>query len=288
MSEKDFCDITGSNMTQAKYFLEKAKGDLNLAVNNYFQNGPVNIDPPIVEPRRPAPPPKPSPQNGGPRPGKVPEPARGTSTVDDIFNQAQKNEPVEELPDEKVSKHKITFWKNGFQVDDGEYRQNDDPANADFLDSCSKGRIPKELYKPGMGIDVAIEDRREKEYVKPKVPANPFAGNGRSMDGVKPIAKPPAPSPVVNNEPRRTNFVAQGQQSTKIRVQYTSGTLVTLTVPVTSTILELKRFICENNPSLNVHKLTLSTTLPMKELNNLDATIQSENLRMAMIVASEE
>lgn len=33
--------------------------------------------------------------------------------------------------------HNITFWRNGFTVDDGPLRRLDDPANSDFLEVSS-------------------------------------------------------------------------------------------------------------------------------------------------------
>lgn len=37
----------------------------------------------------------------------------------------------------QVVTHNITFWRNGFTVDDGPLRRLDDPANATFLAVCS-------------------------------------------------------------------------------------------------------------------------------------------------------
>lgn len=36
----------------------------------------------------------------------------------------------------------ITFWKNGFQVNKGELRLYEDPANAEFLSEVSERRSP--------------------------------------------------------------------------------------------------------------------------------------------------
>jgi len=40
---------------------------------------------------------------------------------------------------------KVTLWANGFQVDDGELRSYDDPANKDFMKDLNEGYVPKEL-----------------------------------------------------------------------------------------------------------------------------------------------
>lgn len=79
--------------------------------------------------------------------------------VDRIFDQARQSaveRPAEQLPSKVKSftgtarllsgeslsaapqrpenvMHNITFWRNGFTVDDGPLRRLDDPANASFL-----------------------------------------------------------------------------------------------------------------------------------------------------------
>ncbi|WOG82465.1 hypothetical protein DCAR_0101629 [Daucus carota subsp. sativus] len=41
--------------------------------------------------------------------------------------------------------HTITFWTNGFTIDDGPLRRIDDPENASFLESIRKSECPQEL-----------------------------------------------------------------------------------------------------------------------------------------------
>lgn len=93
----------------------------------------------------------------------VQDPTRGTDIdVDTIFNQARRSaieppldyhqpsssskaftgtarfltgEMVPSAPSPPVEViHNITFWRNGFTVDDGPLRRMDDPANASFLE----------------------------------------------------------------------------------------------------------------------------------------------------------
>ena len=40
---------------------------------------------------------------------------------------------------------KITLWANGFQVDDAELRDYNDPANKEFMKDLNEGYVPKEL-----------------------------------------------------------------------------------------------------------------------------------------------
>lgn len=91
----------------------------------------------------------------------VQDPTKGND-VDSIFNQARQRgverpadnqssrsrsftgrgrllsgEVVSSAPEHpEVITHTITFWQNGFTVDDGPLRRLDDPENAQFLEVC--------------------------------------------------------------------------------------------------------------------------------------------------------
>lgn len=94
----------------------------------------------------------------------VQDPTKGNNSVDDFFNQARQSavdvppeypqksksftgtarllsgETVQSAPSQpEVVTHTITFWRNGFSVDDGPLRRLDDPQNAPFLEvNCSE------------------------------------------------------------------------------------------------------------------------------------------------------
>jgi UBX domain-containing protein 1 len=53
--------------------------------------------------------------------------------------------PVERNEDAKKIRHTITFWRNGFSVDDGPLRRVDDDANKAFLSDINNGRVPAEF-----------------------------------------------------------------------------------------------------------------------------------------------
>lgn len=89
----------------------------------------------------------------------VQDPTKGNNNVDDFFNQARQSAvdaPPEHsqksssfsgtarllsgetvhsaAPPPEVITHTITFWRNGFSVDNGPLRRLDDPRNASFLE----------------------------------------------------------------------------------------------------------------------------------------------------------
>ena len=273
---QNFCDITGATPNIAQQYLEMSKNNLDLAIELFFDSS--SSKKPVIEPKKPVMPP-------GPRPVKPIDQTKlpnNKNIIDQIFDQANKGgAPAPDDPSEgDIQKHKITFWKNGFQIDDGEFRNNTDPENADFLDSISKGRIPRELSSKGV-VDINIEDNRTKDYVKPKVPFNPFGGQSRNLENS--INKQPQ-KPIEKTIPIKINFVKDNEPSTKIRIQFSNGNILTLTVPLSSTINDLKRFIIENRPDLKINQINLSTTFPIKDITNSQGTIQSEGLKMSTIL----
>jgi UBX domain-containing protein 1 len=258
------------------------KGDVNHAVDLFLSGGdggrPSRPSPqPAAQGPRPAAPPP----DQGPRRGVPPPDLRGVT--DDIFN-AGKDQPYDQAPAEgfTLEKHKVTFWKNGFQVDDGDFRPNDDPANAPFLASVQKGQIPREFYKPGVEIDLEVEDERESDYkAKPK-PVNPFGGQSRSMGGAAP-AKPPPPA-AAPAAPVKTNFASGA--STKIRFQMPDGSNLVLTVDLTATIGDLKNYLRMNRPDFACKVVKLEVPFPLKTLADEKETVEQAGLKMSQLKVS--
>lgn len=58
----------------------------------------------------------------------------------------------------------LKLWKDGFSVNEGEFRAYADPANRDFLDSVSRGEIPRELRQGSSEVHLSMEDHRMENY----------------------------------------------------------------------------------------------------------------------------
>lgn len=107
--------------------------------------------------------------------------------VDDIVRQAKEQSSSGEVGKEGT-KLKITLWKNGFQVDEGEFRPYDDPRNQQFMKELKDGFVPSEIRAKHKGkepMDVGLDDKREEEFVPPPPPAYvAYSGSGITMGGV--------------------------------------------------------------------------------------------------------
>ncbi|KAG5457106.1 MAG: SEP domain-containing protein, partial [Olpidium bornovanus] len=75
----------------------------------------------------------------------------------------------EDGPSEAVSRV-LTFWRNGFSVDDGPLYAYDDPANSELLAAINSGQAPLHVLDvlPGQPVDVKVAKKQDEDYVPPK------------------------------------------------------------------------------------------------------------------------
>lgn len=78
---------------------------------------------------------------------------------------------------------RLTFWGNGFQVDDGPLRTPDDDVNKKFVLAVENGRLPSELSRQdGKVPEIHLVDKRSEQWVAPPPPAYvAFSGGGHTM-----------------------------------------------------------------------------------------------------------
>lgn len=86
---------------------------------------------------------------------------------------------------DEVVERKLTFWKNGFNIDDGELRKYDDPENEEFLKAIKSGRAPIHMLNvaPGQAVEVKVDHRMEQDYVKV---FKTFGGSGQRLGAPTP------------------------------------------------------------------------------------------------------
>ncbi|KAF9039342.1 SEP domain-containing protein [Panaeolus papilionaceus] len=61
----------------------------------------------------------------------------------------------------------LTFWKNGFQLDDGELRRYEDPANARILNAIQAGNVPPSIFnvQPGQKVELKVTNHINEDFV---------------------------------------------------------------------------------------------------------------------------
>ncbi|KAJ3187588.1 hypothetical protein HK101_009341 [Irineochytrium annulatum] len=274
---------------------------------------------------------------GGPKDKK-----KATDLVKDILSKAQKAQPHEDEPErkkplfqgsgyrlgseedaakppaprpapgpnapeepEKVDR-RLTFWRDGFSIEDGPLLKYDDPKNQEFLSAINSGRAPTALLNVqyGQPVEVKVEHRMEEDYrPPPKRPAQAFsgsgfrlgaeagassgggAGSGVSMPGgfpggssgvsaARPAAAPTVPAPVVD----------ESAPMTSVQIRLADGSKLVAKLNHSHTIADLRNFILHNRPELGGRSFILQTTFPNKELTDSSLTLKDAGLLNAVVV----
>lgn len=181
----------------------------------------------------------------------------------------------------------LTFYENGFTVDEGPLRAFDDPANAAFLGDIKRGFVPKEMEEPGVGnVSINLVDNKGTEYVAPKPSLVPFAGGGNRLGSSSSgAAASAAPPPAVNASAAEAAIVVDNSAPVaSIQVRLSDGSRIVARLNETHTVANLRAFVAAARPG--VAAFTLATTFPRMLLDNPAATIKDAGLNGAVVVQS--
>ncbi|KAJ6626698.1 SEP domain-containing protein [Mycena sp. CBHHK59/15] len=208
----------------------------------------------------------------------------GTGVASSYVPDLNASDPEEEL----VTRH-ITFWRDGFTVEDGVLMRYDDPANADVLSAIHAGHAPPSILNVRMGqrVDVQVTKRTDEDYVPPKAP-RAFQGSGNRLGAPVPSTARPSSSSAVPAQERAsitTRFeVDQTLPTTSVQIRLADGTRIVCRMNLTHTVLDLRNFINASRPENLTRPYSIGTTFPNRTLDDNSATIQSAGLANSVIV----
>jgi len=183
---------------------------------------------------------------------------------------------------ERPQEHTITFWQNGFTVDDGPLRDMQDPANAAFLADVNRGRMPAELIGPDGNAesDVHLIDRSGEPYKPPPPTLKPFSGSGRSMRDDNASASTASPPSTSAEE----LVVDASQPTTTLQIRLHDGSRKVVKANQSHTVLQLRQHVATLTPGISFE---LATTFPRKKLTELEQTLAEAELLNQTIVQSQ-
>ncbi|CAI5683275.1 unnamed protein product [Oreochromis niloticus] len=74
----------------------------------------------------------------------------------------------------------VRLWKDGFTVNDEDFRSYSIPENQEFLDAIKRGELPAEWESRAEEeeLEISVEDLTEENYVPKKKAFHPFSGRG--------------------------------------------------------------------------------------------------------------
>ncbi|RCH87516.1 hypothetical protein CU098_008886, partial [Rhizopus stolonifer] len=181
----------------------------------------------------------------------------------------------------------LTFWRNGFSVDDGPLYAYADPANQEMLNAINTGRAPLSLLnvRHGQPVEVRVVKRQDEDYTPPpKAPAKPFSGTGNRLGSPATFASSPPPGsfPASTNSHASAPTVDASQPTTSIQIRLADGTRLIAKLNHTHTIADVRQFIESSQPTTRSY--VLQTTFPVKELTDNNQTVKEAGLLNSVIV----
>lgn len=197
------------------------------------------------------------------------------------------NRPPSAGPDVLVRRNitrNLTFYANGFTVDDGPLRGFDDPDNEAFLADVNRGIVPREMEEPGVGdVSITLIDKKGEDYVAPKKRIVPFSGGGQRLSDGPSSAAPAAPASGVNAENASAAVsVDESRPVASIQVRLSDGTRLVARMNEDNTVRDLRSFVAASRPG--IASFTLATSYPRKILDDDDKTIKEAQLKGAVVL----
>ena len=177
----------------------------------------------------------------------------------------------------------LTFFANGFQVDEGPLRRFDDPANEAFLNDVNRGVVPREMEEPGVGdVSITLVDKKREQYVEKKKNVVAFSGGGQRLDGGASSTRGDSTTAVDTAGAAAAVRVDESRPMASVQVRLSDGTRVVARLNEDNTVGELREFVRASRPS--VGNFVLSTTFPRKVLEDDGVTIKEAQLKGAVVV----
>ncbi|KAF5741414.1 hypothetical protein HS088_TW10G00411 [Tripterygium wilfordii] len=257
---------------------------------------------------------------GGEKSGMLVQDPTKANDVDDIFNQARQaggvERPAENLQPSSSSKafvgtarrlsgetvssvprppeavnHVVTFWRNGFTIDDGPLRRLDDPQNASFLESIKNSECPQELVPADRRTRVSVDlVRRNEDYSEPKRGSIPFQGSGRTLGSSTSADAPAASEPNAGANlttaplPSAGLIVDSSSPSTSIQIRLADGTRMVSRFNYHHTIGDIRAFIDASRTG-GARGYQLQTMgFPPKQLTDWDETIEQAGIANSVVI----
>ncbi|KAJ6579979.1 SEP domain-containing protein [Mycena vulgaris] len=191
-------------------------------------------------------------------------------------------------PEETVIR-RLTFWREGFTVEDGALMRYDDPEHAEVLAAIHAGHAPPSILNvlPGQRVDVQVTKRTDEDYIPPK--PRPFQGSGNRLGAPVPAARPAAASSSTAPPQERASInarfeVDQSLPTTSVQIRLADGTRIVCRMNLTHTVLDLRNFINAARPENLTRPYSIGTTFPNRTLDDNAATIQSAGLANSVVV----
>ncbi|ORX83738.1 SEP-domain-containing protein [Anaeromyces robustus] len=186
-------------------------------------------------------------------------------------------------PKKEKVKRMITFWKNGFSIDDGPLL--DYKSHQNVLKNLEEGYAPTELFniKRGEELNVEVSHRLNDDYIPPPKKFKAFEGVGQKLGSYVPgvdISSPPPQSK--EKQPEGKVEVDESQPTTTLQIRLSNGSREMATFNHTNTVGDIMQYIKSVNP--DSRPFIIKTSFPNKEYRDVNQTLKEADLLDAVII----
>ncbi|GMF56781.1 unnamed protein product [[Candida] boidinii] len=190
----------------------------------------------------------------------------------------------------------ITFWKEGFQVDEGQLYRYDDPKNAEYLKILNSGRAPLALLNVEMfqEVDVQVIKKMDEEFKPPKRKFGGFIGKGQRLGSPVP-GEPLSASPEVveqteesaNVEPENKEDAAPAEEESvgdaPVQIRLSNGKRIVHKFNSTDSVEVVFDFVKQNTEDSG-RSWFLAFAFPLKKIEDTTQTIKEAGLINSVVV----
>ncbi|KAL0489364.1 UBX domain-containing protein [Acrasis kona] len=181
---------------------------------------------------------------------------------------------------EPVKNVTITFYKQGFVVDDGELRRYDEPKNKAFLSAMDDGYVPAEVSGMAKEVQVSLVNKKDEDYVKPKETFKAFGTEGKSLSSGSSSSASSASA--LSTAPAKSYSCDESKPNTLLQIRLFDGTTLKTKFNLTDNVSSIYGFVKNAKP---VNKpFVLSHGHPKQNLENGNLTLEEAGLKRAQVV----
>lgn len=166
----------------------------------------------------------------------------------------------EEEENGETQQRTLTFWREGFSIEDGPLHRYDAPGNRDLLQAIQAGRAPMSLFDVNFDqpLQIVVQQRTNESYTPPPKAFRSFEGSGNRLGSITPefsgantpirssTASPaPAAAPSASAPAPAKINVDTSKPTTNVQIRLGDGSRLVARVNLDHTVGDLRNYINE-------------------------------------------
>lgn len=185
----------------------------------------------------------------------------------------------------------LTFWRNGFSIDDGPLYRSDDPSNRHLLEAISSGRAPLSVLnvQPNQEVEVHVQKRLDEDFVEPKKKRKPYEGRGQRLGSPTPdiltkttVTEGSIESELSNESSENRLEVDESLPIVSLHIRLGDGTRIPARFNASHTVGDIYQLV--DSTQQRNRSYILQTTFPNRELDDKTISLADAKLANAMVV----